>query len=40
MDSMAAWEFGMLVLDKLIGRYVPVRLSSSPSSAEPGSSST
>ena len=25
MDSMAAWEFGMLVLDKLIGRYVPVR---------------
>jgi dolichol-phosphate mannosyltransferase len=26
MDSMAAWEFGMLVLDKLIGRYVPVRL--------------
>lgn len=25
MDSMAVWEFGMLVLDKLIGRYVPVR---------------
>jgi dolichol-phosphate mannosyltransferase len=25
LDSMAAWEFGMLVLDKLIGRYVPVR---------------
>ena len=23
--AMAAWEFGMLVLDKLIGRYVPVR---------------
>ena len=22
---MAAWEFGMLVLDKLIGRFVPVR---------------
>jgi dolichol-phosphate mannosyltransferase len=22
---MAAWEFGMLILDKLIGRYVPVR---------------
>ena len=25
LDSMAAWEFGMLILDKLIGRYVPVR---------------
>jgi dolichol-phosphate mannosyltransferase len=25
LDSMAAWEFGMLVLDKLIGSYVPVR---------------
>jgi dolichol-phosphate mannosyltransferase len=25
LDSMAAWEFGMLVLDKLIGRFVPVR---------------
>jgi dolichol-phosphate mannosyltransferase len=25
LDSMAAWEFGMLVLDKLIGRYIPVR---------------
>lgn len=26
LDTMAAWEFGMLVLDKLIGRYLPVRL--------------
>jgi dolichol-phosphate mannosyltransferase len=25
LDTMAAWEFGILVLDKLIGRYVPVR---------------
>jgi dolichol-phosphate mannosyltransferase len=25
LDSMAAWEFGMLVLDKLIGSYIPVR---------------
>jgi dolichol-phosphate mannosyltransferase len=25
LDTMAAWEFGMLVLDKLIGRIVPVR---------------
>jgi dolichol-phosphate mannosyltransferase len=25
LDTMAAWEFGMLVLDKLIGRFVPVR---------------
>ena len=25
LDSMAAWEFGMLILDKLIGRFVPVR---------------
>ncbi len=25
LDTMAAWEFGMLVLDKLIGRLVPVR---------------
>ncbi len=25
LDTMAAWEFGVLVLDKLIGRYVPVR---------------
>jgi dolichol-phosphate mannosyltransferase len=25
LDTMAAWEFGMLILDKLIGGYVPVR---------------
>lgn len=25
LDTMAAWEFGMLILDKLIGRFVPVR---------------
>jgi len=25
LDSMAAWHFGVLILDKLIGRYVPVR---------------
>jgi dolichol-phosphate mannosyltransferase len=25
LDTMAAWEFGILVLDKLIGRYIPVR---------------
>jgi dolichol-phosphate mannosyltransferase len=25
LDTMAAWEFGMLVLDKLVGRFVPVR---------------
>jgi dolichol-phosphate mannosyltransferase len=25
LDSMAAWEFGMLILDKLVGRFVPVR---------------
>ena len=25
LDTMATWEFGILVLDKLIGRYVPVR---------------
>jgi dolichol-phosphate mannosyltransferase len=25
LDTMAAWEFGMLILDKLIGRIVPVR---------------
>ena len=25
LDTMAAWEFGILILDKLIGRYVPVR---------------
>lgn len=25
LDTMAAWEFGILVLDKLIGRYLPVR---------------
>jgi dolichol-phosphate mannosyltransferase len=25
LDTMAAWEFGILILDKLIGRFVPVR---------------
>lgn len=25
LDTMAAWEFGVLVLDKLVGRYVPAR---------------
>jgi dolichol-phosphate mannosyltransferase len=25
LDTMAAWEFGVLILDKLIGHYVPVR---------------
>ncbi len=25
LDTMAAWEFGVLVLDKLIGRILPVR---------------
>jgi dolichol-phosphate mannosyltransferase len=25
LDAMAIWEFGMLILDKLIGRWVPVR---------------
>ncbi len=25
LDSVAAWDFGMLMLDKLIGRYVPMR---------------
>lgn len=25
LDTMAAWEFGILVLDKLVGRFVPVR---------------
>jgi dolichol-phosphate mannosyltransferase len=25
LDTMAAWEFGVLVLDKLIGRFIPVR---------------
>lgn len=25
LDTMAAWEFGMLLLDKLVGRWVPVR---------------
>jgi dolichol-phosphate mannosyltransferase len=25
LDSSAAWEFGMLIADKLIGRYVPIR---------------
>jgi dolichol-phosphate mannosyltransferase len=26
LDSMVMWEFGMLLADKLVGRYVPVRL--------------
>lgn len=26
LDTMATWEFGVLILDKLIGRYLPVRL--------------
>ncbi|MGD9738367.1 MAG: glycosyltransferase family 2 protein [Bauldia sp.] len=25
MDSMAAWEFGLLLVDKLVGRWVPTR---------------
>jgi dolichol-phosphate mannosyltransferase len=25
LDSMAAWQFGLLIMDKLVGRYVPVR---------------
>lgn len=25
LDSQVAWEYGMLLLDKLVGRYVPVR---------------
>ena len=25
LDGMAAWQFGVLILDKLIGRWVPVR---------------
>lgn len=25
LDSLVIWDFGMLLLDKLIGRYVPVR---------------
>ena len=25
LDSMALWDFGMLLADKTIGRYVPVR---------------
>lgn len=25
LDSMAGWLFGVLILDKLVGRYVPVR---------------
>lgn len=25
LDSMVLWEFGMLLADKLVGRYVPVR---------------
>lgn len=25
LDSVVAWDFGMLLLDKLIGRYIPMR---------------
>lgn len=25
LDSLVAWEYGMLLADKLVGRYVPVR---------------
>ncbi len=25
LDSMVLWDFGMLLLDKLLGRYIPVR---------------
>lgn len=25
LDSMAAWEFGLLLLDKMVGRWVPTR---------------
>jgi dolichol-phosphate mannosyltransferase len=25
LDGMAAWQFGVLILDKMVGRYVPVR---------------
>ena len=25
MDTQAVWDYGMLILDKLVGRYVPVR---------------
>jgi dolichol-phosphate mannosyltransferase len=25
LDTMAAWEFGMLLLDKMVGRWVPTR---------------
>lgn len=25
LDSVVAWDFGMLVIDKLIGRYIPMR---------------
>lgn len=25
LDSMAAWEFGLLLIDKLVGRWVPTR---------------
>ena len=40
LDTMAAWEFGILVLDKLIGRFVPVRfVIFSLVSAAPASSS-
>jgi dolichol-phosphate mannosyltransferase len=26
LDSMVMWEYGMLLADKLVGRYIPVRL--------------
>jgi dolichol-phosphate mannosyltransferase len=38
LDSMVAWEFGMLILDKLVGRYVP-RASSCLRSSEAAVSS-
>jgi dolichol-phosphate mannosyltransferase len=25
LDSMALWEYGMLLADKMVGRYIPVR---------------
>jgi len=28
LDSQVAWEYGMLLLDKLVGRYIPVRFMS------------
>ena len=25
LDAMVAWEYGMLLTDKLVGRFIPVR---------------